>query len=200
MAIRRRTNDIVFDVEQDEGLTLKGIYSAYVLVMRMALMAVVLVAAMVCTVKVARAETPQSLRDSSPMKGSQGIYTCVVHRGEWVWIRSEPSYDGRQIGQIRYGYEVDVDGIDKGWAHIRFKGQEGFVDASYIEKDIPETMYRVICEGPLAKRETPAGRLLCWIKPGSKISVLGWRYAKDGSLWAKVYRGGYVKASFLGEM
>lgn len=184
MAIRRRTNDIVFDVEQGEGLTLRNIYNAYVLVMRMALMAVLLVAAMVCTIKVARAET----------------YTCVVHKGEWVWIREAPGYDARQIGQIRFGYEVDVDSIDKGWAHIRFKDIDGYVDASYIELDVPETMYRVICEGPLAKRETPAGRLLCWIKPGSKISVLGWRYAKDGSLWAKVYKGGYVKASFLGEM
>lgn len=184
MAIRRRTNDIVFDVEQDEGLNLRSIYNAYVLVMRMALMAVLLVAAMVCTIKVARAET----------------YTCVVHRGEWVWIREAPSYEGRQIGQIRYGYEVDVDSIDKGWAHIRFKDTEGFVDASYLERDIPETMYRVVCEGKLAKRETPAGRLMCWIKPGSKISVLGWRYAKDGTLWAKVYKGGYVSAAFLGEM
>lgn len=184
MAIRRRTNDIVFDVEQDEGLTLKGIYSAYVLVMRMALMAVLLVAAMVCTIKVARAET----------------YTCVVHRGEWVWIRSGASYEAPQIGQIRYGYEVDVDSIEKGWAHIHWHDIEGFVDASYLERDIPETMYRVICEGKLAKRETPAGRLMCWIKPGSKISVLGWRYAKDGTLWAKVYKGGYVSAAFLGEM
>lgn len=184
MAIRRRTNDIVFDVEQDEGLTLKGIYSAYVLVMRMALMAVLLVAAMICTIKVARAET----------------YTCVVHRGEWVWIRSGASYEAPQIGQIRYGYEVDVDSIDKGWAHIQWHGIDGFVDASYLERDIPETMYRVICEGKLAKRETPAGRLMCWIKPGSKISVLGWRYAKDGTLWAKVYKGGYVSAAFLGEM
>ena len=136
MAIRRKTSDIVFDVEQSDGLTLRSIYNAYVL----ALMAVLLIAAMVCTVKVAQAET----------------YTCVVNRGEWVWIREAPSYEGRQIGQIRFGYEVDVDSIDKGWAHIRFKDIEGFVDASYIERDVPETMYRVICEGPLAKRETPA--------------------------------------------
>lgn len=182
MAIRRRTNDIDFDVE--DGLTLRGIYNAYVLVMRMALMAVLLVAAMVCTIKVAQAET----------------YTCVVHRGEWVWIRATPSYDGQQIGQIRYGYEVEVDGIEKGWAHVRFKDTEGYVDASYLERDIPEKMYRVICEGKLAKRETPAGRLMCWIKPGSKISVLGWRYDKSGNLWAKVYKGGYVSAAFLGEM
>lgn len=154
------------------------------IILRQLVLAMVVIFLAVASVRIAKAET----------------YTCVVHKGEWVWIREAPGYDAKQIGQIRFGYEVDVDSIDKGWAHIRFKDIEGFVDASYIERDVPETMYRVICEGPLAKRETPAGRLLCWIKPGSKISVLGWRYAKDGSLWAKVYKGGYVKASFLGEM
>ena len=54
--------------------------------------------------------------------------------------------------------------------------------------------------GALAKRETPNGRLMCWIKPGVKISVFGWRYAQDGSLWAKVYKGGYVKAEFLTDL
>ena len=182
MAIRENTKDWVNDAEFAEEFT-KTTAILYIL-LRLLLYAVLIIFLAVATVRVARAET----------------YTCVVHRGEWVWIREAPGYDAKQIGQIRYGYEVDVDSIDKGWAHIQWHGIEGFVDASYIERDIPETMYRVICEGPLAKRETPAGRLLCWIKPGSKISVLGWRYAKDGSLWAKVYKGGYVKASFLGEM
>lgn len=131
-------------------------------------------------------------------------YTCVVHRGEWVWIRSGASYEAPQIGQLRYGYEVDVDGFKDGFAHIRWthSGEvtEGYVAAQYLEISIPETMYRVITTGPLAKRETPRGRLMCWIKPGSKISVLGWRYAADGTMWAKVYKGGYVCAAYLGEL
>lgn len=128
------------------------------------------------------------------------MMTCVVHKGEWVWIRSAPSYEAEQIGQLRFGYEVEVDRFENNFAHIRFKDIDGYVAAQYLEQPIEETMYRIICEGPLAKRETPEGRLLCWIKPGSKISVLGWRYSKSGDLWAKVYKGGYVKASFLGEM
>lgn len=127
-------------------------------------------------------------------------YTCVVHKGEWVWIRGGPNYEAPQIGQLRFGYEVEVDRFENGFAHILWKDTEGWVAAQFLELPIKETMYRIICEGPLAKRETPAGRLLCWIKPGSKISVLGWRYAPDGSMWAKVYRGGYVKAAFLGEL
>lgn len=181
MAIRRENNEEINVEQMDAFAETMAILN---IILRQIVLAMVVIFLAVASVRIAKAET----------------YTCVVHRGECVWIREAPSYDARQIGQIRFGYEVEVDSIDKGWAHIQWHGIEGFVDASYIERDVPETMYRVICEGPLAKRETPAGRLLCWIKPGSKISVLGWRYAKDGSLWAKVYKGGYVKASFLGEM
>lgn len=128
-------------------------------------------------------------------------YTCVVHRGEWVWIRSGPSYEARQIGQVRYGYEMEVSEFRDGFAHVRWKDVDGWVAQQYLELPVPEKMYLVITEGgPLAKRETPGGRLLCWIKPGSRISVLGWRYASDGSMWAKVYKGGYVKAAYLGEI
>lgn len=181
MAIRRENNEEINIEQMDAFAETMAILN---IILRQLVLAMVVIFLAVASVRIAKAET----------------YTCVVNRGEWVWIREAPGYDAKQIGQIRFGYEVDVDSIEQGWAHIRFKDIEGFVDASYLERDIQETMYRVVCEGPLAKRETPAGRLLCWIKPGSKISVLGWRYAKDGSLWAKVYKGGYVKASFLGEM
>lgn len=164
---------------------LTEIYQVYRTLVKMVLLAMLIVLFAVLIGKVATAET----------------YTCVVHKGEWVWIRSGPNYEAKQIGQLRYGYEVDVDGFKDGFAHIHWKDTEGYVAAQYLEKSISEKMYRVLTEGgPLAKRETPNGRLMCWIKHGSKISVLGWRYAADGSLWAKVYKGGYVKASFLGEL
>lgn len=137
-------------------------------------------------------------------------YTCAVHRGEWVWIRETPSPSGRQIGRVRFGYEIEsgepVNGYleiatKPGWMLDGERGARGYVDASYFDRAVPETMMRVNTQGgPLAKRETPEGRLLCWIKPGVKISVLGWRYAKDGSLWAKVYKGGYVAADYLTDL
>ena len=147
-----------------------------------------------CVINTAKAET----------------YTCVVHKGEWVWIRESPSPSARQIGRVRFGYEIESDEPENGYFAIYPKQgwmldgeivKTGYVDASYFDRAIPETMYRVNTQGgALAKRETPNGRLICWIKPGVKISVLGWRYAKDGELWAKVYKGGYVKAEFLTEL
>ena len=159
--------------------------------MKIIVMSVLVVFLIVCTVKVVHADT----------------YTCVVHRGEWVWIRAEPSPKARQIGRVRYGYEIEsgepINGylaIDPkpGWMLDGEIVRRGYVDASYFDRSIPETMYRVnTAGGPLAKRETPNGRLLCWIKPGVKISVLGWRYDKNGEIWAKVFHGGYVKAEYL---
>lgn len=137
-------------------------------------------------------------------------YECKVHRGEWVWIRETPEANGRKIGRVRYGYEVEADAPKGGYLSIEVKpgwllegerGARGYVDASYFDRPIEETMYRVATAGgPLAKRETPGGRLMTWIKPGVKISVLGWRYDKAGELWAAVYKGGYVKAEFLAEL
>lgn len=137
-------------------------------------------------------------------------YTCAVHRGEWVWIRETPEPNGRQIGRVRYGYEVDAEEPVNGYLEIDPKpgwmlegetARRGYVNAAYFDRMQPEVMMRVNTEGgPLAKRETPNGRLMTWIKPGVKISVLGWRYAKDGTLWAKVYHGGYVKAEYLTDL
>ena len=137
-------------------------------------------------------------------------YTCVVHKGEWVWIRESADPNGRQIGRVRYGYEVEADEPENGYLRIYPKPggmlegetpRQAFVNATYFDRIQPEKIMRVNTQGgALAKRETPNGRLLCWIKPGVKISVLGWRYANDGSLWAKVYKGGYVKAEFLTDL
>lgn len=163
---------------------LTEIYQVYRTLVKMVLLAMLIVLFAVLIGKVATAET----------------YTCVVHKGEWVWIRSGPNYEAKQIGQLRFGYEVEVDGFKDGFAHIHWKDIDGYVAQQFLEMPVKEKYYRVICEGALAKRETPEGRLMCWIKPGAKISVLAWRYSSKGELWYKVYKGGYVKACFLGEI
>ena len=129
-------------------------------------------------------------------------YICVVTKGEWVWVRDNPDKDAAQIDKIRYGFELEVSEIVNNYAHITYIGHggdtySGWVDAYYIEQPISEETWVVTSDGPLNKRETPDGRFMTKIKSGSRISVLGWRLGKDGSLWAKVYHGGYVKACYL---
>lgn len=137
-------------------------------------------------------------------------YTCVVHRGEWVWIREAPEPNAKQIGRVRYGYEVEADKPENGYLAIDPKPawmldgetpRRAFVKAAYFDRVAPEKIMRVNTQGgPLTRRETPSGRIMGWIKNGVRISVLGWRYDSNGELWAKVYKGGYVKAEFLTDL
>lgn len=135
---------------------------------------------------------------TAPMARADTGFVCVVHKGEWVWLRSDPASDADRIGTIRYGVEGEIHEIRNGYARITTSdGRKGWADVSYLEMPILEEIYVVSSDGPLNKRETPDGRYLTRIKSGARISVLGWRYSKAGELWAKVYHGGYVKACYL---
>ena len=137
-------------------------------------------------------------------------YTCVVHKGEWVWLRETPEPNGRKIGRVRFGYEVEADEPKDGYLAIFPKAgwmlegervKQAYVKAYYFDRRDTETVMRVNTQGgPLTRREAPSGRITGYIKNGVRISVLGWRYDNDGSLWAKVFHGGYVKAEFLAEV
>ena len=128
-------------------------------------------------------------------------FVCAVHKGEWLWVRSGPSKDAAQIDTIRFGVEGEIHEIVNGYARVStVNDKEGWVDVSYLLIPIKETVYKVVSDGPLNKRETPDGRYLTKIKSGVNISVLGWRYSKAGELWAYCYKGGYVKAAYLEEV
>lgn len=123
---------------------------------------------------------------------------CAVTKGEWVWLRTTPSPEGEKIGTIRYGVGGEMHTIENGYAKITTNdGREGWADVSYFDLPIDEQIWVVKTKDPVNKRETPGGRYMTKIKGGSRISVLGFRYSKDGELWCKVYHGGYVKAEFL---
>lgn len=125
-------------------------------------------------------------------------FTCVVTKGEWVWMRSAPSKEATQVDTIRYGVEGEIHTIENGYADITTAdGRTGWVDVSYLLIPIKEEVWVINTDGPLNKRETPNGRYLTRIKGGSRISVLGWRYDSNGELWAYCYKGGYVSAKFL---
>ena len=108
---------------------------------------------------------------------------CVVHKGEVLWVRDQPSKDGAQIDNLRYGVECEITEIVNQYGHIKSDyHKSGWVDISYLEIPIKETVYTIQCDGPLNVRETPDGRYLRRIKSGARVSVLGWRYSKAGEL------------------
>jgi len=132
-------------------------------------------------------------------------FVCAVTKGEWVWLRTGPSVDADTVygkddyrSRVRYGTEGEIHEIKNLYARITTTdGREGWADVSYLLMPIREEVWTITTEGPLNKRETPRGRYLTNIAGGSRISVLGWRYDKNGELWAHVYHGGYVKACYL---
>ena len=125
-------------------------------------------------------------------------FVCAVTKGEWVWLRAEPSPDAEKIGTIRYGVEGEIHEIQNLYARITtVDGREGWADVSYLLMPCKEEVWTVNTTTVLNRRETPLGRWLGEINPGVRISVLGWRYDRNGELWAKVYRGGYVMAKYL---
>lgn len=125
-------------------------------------------------------------------------FVCAVTKGEWVWLRAEPSPSGEKIGTIRHGVVGEIHEITNQYARITTAdGRQGWADVSYLLMPIKEEIWEITTKDPLNKRETPGGRYMGRIKGGSRISVLGWRYDKNGELWAHVYHGGYVMAKYL---
>ena len=125
-------------------------------------------------------------------------FVCAVTKGEWVWMRADPDKDAEKIDTIRFGVEGEIHEIQNGYARITtIDGREGWADVSYLLMPIREEVWTVITEGPVNRRETPGGRYLGRVRGGVRISVLGWRYDKNGELWAHVYHGGYIKAVYL---
>ena len=132
-------------------------------------------------------------------------FICAVTKGEWVWLRAMPDKDADTVygkddykSQIRYGTEGEIHEIVNQYARITtIDGREGWADVSYLLIPCKEEVWTVNTTTVLNKRETPLGRWLGEINPGVRISVLGWRYDKNGELWAHVYHGGYVKAQYL---
>lgn len=120
---------------------------------------------------------------------------CVVHKGEWVWLREQPSVNAKTIGQIRHGTDVDIREIRNQYAHVVWDCGDGWADVSYFLLPHKEQVFVTTCN--VNKRETPDGRFMTKIRSGVRVSVLGWRYSKSGELWAYTYKGGYVKAEYL---
>ena len=150
---------------------------------RFMILLLALVAILVASAKLGRADTG---------------FVCAVTKGEWVWLRAEPSADAEQIGTIRYGVEGEIHEIRNLYARITTAdGREGWADVSYLLIPIKEEVWTITTADPINKRETPGGRYMGRIRGGARVSVLGWRYDKNGELWAHVYHGGYVMAKYL---
>ena len=124
--------------------------------------------------------------------------TCIVAEGQYVNVRNQPSSGASALGMLHTDdvIETNPHEIKNGFFKTTFKDREAYVSVMYFEIEAGED-YMVSANGRVRMRKSPAGSLSGFIQPGTRVHVLAWRYAKDGSLWARCAGGSYISASCL---
>lgn len=124
--------------------------------------------------------------------------TCIVPDGQYVNVRNRPSQSAATWGILHTGDTIDVDPqeITGGYFKTTYQSHEAYVSVRYFEIAVGES-YFVSANGRVRLRKSPGGGASGFIKPGTRVHVMAWRYAGDGSKWAKCAGGQYISAEYL---
>ena len=123
---------------------------------------------------------------------------CIVADGQYVNVRNRPSTSAASWGILHNGDTIEADPMEitDGFFKTTFREREAYVSVRYFEI-AEEAAYTVSANGRVRVRETPGGKAAGFVQPGAQVYVSAWRYAADGSLWARCTGGQYVSAEFL---
>jgi len=124
--------------------------------------------------------------------------TCTVKSTQYVNVRSAPSDKASAIGRLHNGDTIDANAEDvtRGYIKINHKGMTGYVSVRYFEvPDVRE--YGVSANGRVKLRKSINGDRAGWLDPGTHVRVYAWQYDKDGTLWARVSGGYWIKSDCL---
>jgi len=124
--------------------------------------------------------------------------TCIVAEGQYVNVRNQASSGASALGMLHTGdvIETNPHEIKNGFFKTTFKGRDAYVSVRYFEIEAGED-HVISANGRVRMRKSPAGSLSGFIQPGTRVHVLAWRYAQDGSLWARCAGGSYISSSCL---
>ncbi|MBP3656279.1 MAG: hypothetical protein J6K32_06230 [Clostridia bacterium] len=127
--------------------------------------------------------------------------TCIVADGQYVNVRNRPSQSAATWGILHNGDTIDTapEEIEKGYFRTTFNGHEAYVSVRYFEI-AEERAYTVEANGRVRLRKAPGGAADGFVQPGSRVYVSAWRYAADGSRWARCTGGQYISADCLKAM
>lgn len=124
--------------------------------------------------------------------------TCVVPNGQYVNVRNQASQGAATWGVLHAGDTIDAspNEIVNGYFKTTYKERTAYVSVKYFEIAVGEN-YVVDANGRVRLRQSPGGSAAGFIQPGERVHVMAWRYAGDGSKWAKCAGGQYISAEYL---
>ena len=116
--------------------------------------------------------------------------TCIVADGQYVNVRNQASSSAATWGVLHTGDEIDVNPaeIQNGFFKTTYKERVAYVSVRFFEAAVGED-YIVTANGRVRMRKSPAGSADGFIQPGQRVHVMAWRYAGDGSKWARCAGG-----------
>ena len=142
-----------------------------------------------CVLALALSLTPAALAQT---------LTCTVKEGQYVNVRKQPSSKAATWGVMRTGETIEAEPseIRSGFFKTVFMEHEAYVSVSYFEVPV-NADYTVAANGRVRVRKAPGGEASGFIQPGETVRVRAWRYAADGSLWARCPGPKYIAAEYL---
>lgn len=124
--------------------------------------------------------------------------TCVVADGQYVNVRNRASSQAATWGILHTGDRIETDPaeISNGFFKTTYKDRAAYVSVKYFEIAVDE-QYTVEANGRVRVRKSPQGETMGFIQPGETVYVIAWRYAPDGSRWARCTGGRFISAEYL---
>lgn len=125
-------------------------------------------------------------------------FTCIVADGQYVNVRNQASSSAATWGILHTGDTIEAKPgeITNGFFKTTFKDRIAYVSVKFFEAAV-EQDYQVEANGRVRMRKSPNGDAVGFIQPGEIVRVKAWRYASNGSKWARCTGGKYIAAEYL---
>ena len=125
-------------------------------------------------------------------------FTCIVADGQYVNVRNRASSTAATWGILHNGDTIEAKPgeIVNGYFKTTFEDRIAYVSVRFFEMPVGKD-YTVAANGRVRVRKSPGGDASGFVQPGDAVHVYAWRYASNGSKWARCKGGKYISAEYL---
>ncbi|MBE5800003.1 MAG: hypothetical protein E7321_08660 [Clostridiales bacterium] len=133
-----------------------------------------------------------------PVLAGAETLECIAPEGQYVNVRNRASSSAATWGILHAGDLIDANPaeIENGFFKTTYKDHDAYVSVKFFEIAVGAD-YTVSANGRVRMRKSPAGSASGFIQPGKRVHVFAWRYAGDGTKWARCAGGSYISADYL---